>query len=112
MNRGEPGVNQFWPIKGTGKKINHFHWLKCYFYLSPPTLLAQWLAVLVLETAYGSLRGGNRDGRNPGEIGVGLPCELAPMPKYPRFDLAIGGAGGGEFEKSEVPTRTAAPNLA
>ena len=43
------------------------------FYLSPPPRLAQWLAVLDIKTAYSSLRGGNRDGRNPGEIGVDLP---------------------------------------
>ena len=59
--------------------------------LSPPAALAQWLAVLVLDGGYRSLPGGKRDGRNPpGEIGVDLPCELAPTSKYPRFDLVIG----------------------
>ena len=70
--------------------------------------------MLVLDGGYRSLPGGSCDGRNPGEIGVGLPCELAPPSKYPRFDLAIRDSGNkrGEFEKSEVPTRTAASDLA
>ena len=54
--------------------------------------------MLVLDGGYSSLPGGSCDGRNPGEIGVDLPCELAPTSKYPRFDLAIGGAGGANLK--------------
>ena len=78
-------------------------------FLSPPARLAQWLAVLVLETAYSSLPGGSCDGRNPGEIGVDLPCELAPTSKYPRFDLAIGGTGGANLKNPRCPREPQPP---
>ena len=78
----------------------------------PPAALAQWLAILEIKSGYSSLPGGSCDGRNPGEIGVDLPCELAPTPKYPRFDLAIGGTGGANLKNPRCPRETAAPNLA
>ena len=74
-----------------------------------PSALAQWLAVLVLDGGYRSLPGGNRDGRNPGEIGVDLPCELAPTSKYPRFDLAIGGTGGANLKNPRCPREPQPP---
>jgi len=86
-----------------------FSLVEILLFLSPPTLLAQWLAVLVLETAYSSLRGGSCDGRNPGEIGVDLPCELAPTSKYPRFDLAIGGTGGANLKNPRCPREPQPP---
>ena len=75
----------------------------------PPTALAQWLAVIGSEGGYRSLPGGSCDGRNPGEIGVDLPCELAPTSKYPRFDLAIGGAGGGNLKNPRCPREPQPP---
>ena len=69
----------------------------------------EWGHPSSLVVLHRAVPGGSCDGRNPGEIGVDLPCELAPTSKYPRFDLAIGGTGGANLKNPRCPREPQPP---
>ena len=61
------------------------------------------MKLLVLKTGYRSVPGGSNVRETSGEIGVDLPCELAPTSKYPRFDLAIAGTREADLKNPRCP---------
>ena len=67
------------------------------------------MKLLVLEAAFRSVPGGSNARETSGEIGVDLPCELAPTPKYPRFDLAIAGTRGVNLKNTRFPREPQPP---